>query len=404
MMPLLLLAAAVGTVDAAPVMQRLIDRCPNGGTVTFPRGVFSVSTLQMKPHCSYRGAAEGTTFVLRTRNGFLADLSERVDIRLSGIAFDGNHLGGALLMQGYAPVRGIRVENCSFRNVTAASTYPANITIFSSWGIIDSSLIGNTFTNVSGGIAITTVQNVEISNNTFTNVTQSDAIFVAPNPVSFPSGDNLRIVNNTGSGLAKMGIEIFRPDPPNGSRLLAPLVESNRFSRFTARDGEGMGLSITHGENAIVRNNVIDNSGGVHQENGIGIEIIVRGAQVTGNTVTRGFGYGIVVQGTRETHIVANKITGVGKDGILFACDSGRNRCDSTGSQIENNSIVNARMNGIHFQNRWAGSQVVNNVIRRGSDLWKDTAGFEAIRESTPRGNSVLRGNVISTKTSGGDE
>ncbi|HXJ42839.1 MAG TPA: right-handed parallel beta-helix repeat-containing protein, partial [Bryobacteraceae bacterium] len=212
----------------------------------------------------------------------------------------------------------------------------------------------------------------------------------APNPVTFPSGDRLRIVNNTGQGMAKMGIEIFRPDPPNGSRLVAPVIENNHFSRFVASNGEGMGLSVTHGDNATVRGNVIDNTDGIHQENGIGIEIIVRGAQVDNNTVTNGFGYGIAVQGTREALITRNRIAGVRKDGILFACDSQRNRCDSSGSRIQNNIISGTGMAGIHLQNHGADMQIVDNTIA--------FLGGQGIRQSVMPERSTIKGNSITQR------
>lgn len=390
---LLLLLLSFAAPNDTIKIQRLIDRCSAGGTVKLPAGTFSVSTLRVKPNCSYAGADAGTTLVLLDKDKFVIDLSERSDIRLSGITFDGNGMGGALLMQGNAPVRSIRVDGCRFRNVVSAAHYPANLTIYSSWGIIDSSFTNNQFSNVSGGIFLTTVQNVTISDNTFSDVTQSDAIFIAPNPVSFPAGDNLRIANNTGAGLAKMGVEIFRPDPTNGSRLESPVIENNRFSRFTAGDGEGMGLSITHGENAIVRGNVIDNTTGKHQENGIGIEIIVRGARVSSNSVSGGFGYGIAVQGTPEAQIEGNKINGVRKVGILFACDNGRNRCNASGSKVEKNEIRGTTVAGIQLQSRWTGSRIVNNDIALQSG--------EAILESARRENSVVEGNVTNHQAKG---
>ena len=393
MLTVLLLFLGFATTNETVRIQQLIERCSAGGTVKLPAGTFSVSTLQLKSRCSYLGAEAGTTLVLRDKNRFLMDLSEKSDIRISGITFDGNGMGGALLMQGTAPVRGIRVDRCRFRNVVSAAIYPANLTIYSSWGIIDSGFTNNQFSNVAGGIFLTTVQNVTIADNSFTDVTQSDAVFIAPNPVSFPSGDNLRVANNTGEGLAKMGIEIFRPDPPNGSRLESPIIENNHFSRFTAGDGEGMGLSITHGENAIVRGNVVDNTTGRHQENGIGIEIIVRGARVSNNSVTGGFGYGIAVQGTPEAQIETNTITNVHKVGILFACDGGRNRCDSSRSRVEKNEIRGTTVAGIQFQGRWSGSRVSNNEIA--------LRDGQAIVESVPREDSIVEGNVTDHEAKG---
>jgi hypothetical protein len=397
----LLLMASLG--DRTAELQRMINRCSSDGSVEFPQGIILVSTLQLKPHCTYRGAPAGTTLRLLAHNGFVFDISERESITIKGISIDGQGVGGGIIAQGNAPVRNIHVDNCDFTGVSAAAHYPANVTIVSTWGIIDSGFTNNRFHQISGGIALTTVQNVAITGNTFEDVTQSDAIFIAPNPVTFPAGDNLRVTGNAGEGLAKMGIEIFRPDPPNGSRLVAPLIENNRFRRFLARDGEGMGLSITHGDGALIRNNDVENTTGTYQGVGIGIEVIVRNATVRGNRIGRGFAYGIVVQGTPANTIEANTITGVGSDGILFACDPGRNRCDGRDSTIANNTITNAHLNGIRFANNWSGSRVLNNVITRDGGAWPDDPkiAFTAIRAPQPEAPSEVRSNRIERKSTG---
>src|SRR5438270_3574422 len=147
-MPIVILSMMMfASADPTGNLQTAINRCRPGGTVTFPAGTYEVSTLQMKPDCTYRGATGRTVLKLRTKNAFIADVSERSRITFSGITFDGNNLGGAIIAQGYAPVREIHVDHCEFTNVVAASTYPANNTIFSSWGIIDSSFTDNRFTN-----------------------------------------------------------------------------------------------------------------------------------------------------------------------------------------------------------------------------------------------------------------
>jgi hypothetical protein len=385
------------SVDRTREVQHAIDQCPRNGSVVFAPGIYSVSTLQLKPGCTYRGEPGKSILRLTAKNRFVFDLSERSDIRIEGLVFDANRLGGALLAERNAPVRNIHVENCAFRNVVSASVYPANLTVFSSWAIIDSAFLNNSFTNVSGGIAVTTVQNMTISGNTFADVTQSDAIFVAPNAVPFRSGEHVVISNNSGTGLAKMGIEIFRPDPPNGSQMIAPVIENNTFSRFTATNNEGMGLSITHGDGAIIRNNRIDNTDGTRQENGIGIEVIVRNAQVTRNTIRNGLGFGIAVQGTPGSIITSNNISGTWKDGILFACDNGRNRCDGSGSKVESNIIDNARLNGIRTDNNWGNSSIVSNTISRAGGYWPDDASlsFTGIKMCPARQPVTVRGNTI---------
>lgn len=388
-------------IDRTLEIQRAINQCRMGGEVIFAAGTYAVSTLQLKPACTYRGEPGKSVLKLLTKNKFIFDLSERSNIRIEGLAFDGNSLGGALLAERYAPVRNIHVENCAFRNVVSASVYPANVAIFSSWGLIDSEFLHNSFLNIASGLLLTTVQRVTISGNTFQDVTQGDAIFIAPNPVSFPSGDRLIIADNSGSGLAKMGIEIFRPDPPNGSRLVEPLIENNSFSRFTATNNEGMGLSVTHGDGATIRNNTIDNTEGKLQQNGIGIEVIVRNGRITNNTITHGMGFGIAVQGTPGSVITSNQITGMWQDGILFACDNSRHRCDSSGSRVEGNTIVNARLNGIRLDNNWSQSSILLNTITRAAGAWQDdrTLAFKGIRMGPAKQSVTVRGNTV-TQTS----
>ncbi len=394
-------AGAAAVPDRTAAIQRAIESCRKSGEVVFDPGTYSVSTLQLKPDCTYKGTPGKTILQLNAKNRFLFDLSERSNIRIKDLIFDANYLGGVILAERNAPVRNIYIENCTFRNVVSASVYPANLAIFSSWGIIDSVITNNHFENVAGGMSISTVQNLTISGNVFKEVTQGDAIFIAPNPVSFPSGDHLIVSNNTGTGLAKMGIEIFRPDPPNGSRLVEPRIENNNFSRFTATNDEGMGLSITHGDGAVIRNNTIDNSEGTLQRNGIGIEVIVSNGWIDGNTINYGFGFGIAVQGKPGSLITANRIFGMWKDGILFACDNGRNRCDSSGSTVEQNTITNARMNGIRLDNDWARTSIVSNVITRAAGSWTEdrTLSFSGIRMSAAKGAVTIRGNSV-TQTS----
>jgi parallel beta-helix repeat protein len=386
------------SVDGTREAQSAVDRCPSGGSVIFAPGTYAVSGLHLKGGCTYRGEKGKSILKLTAKDRFIFDFSERSDIRIEGLVFDGNGLGGGLQARLNGPVRNIHVVDCAFRNVSNKATYPANLAIYSSWAFLDSEIANNTFENIAGGIMLTTVQHVNISGNTFRDVTLSDAIFIAPNPVPFPSGERIVIANNTGSGIAKMGLEIFRPDPPNGSNMTEPLIENNSFSRFTAANHEAMGLSITHGDGAVVRDNRIDNTGGVRQDNGIGIEVIVRNARVTGNSIANGMGFGIVVQGTPGATLSSNHISGMWKDGILFACDNGRNRCDSSGSRVEGNTIENARLNGIRLDNNWSNSTILSNTITRQAGYWPDdgTIAFTGIRTCPARQAVTVRGNTVS--------
>src|SRR4051794_30951297 len=175
-------AAGNGITDDTQAVQNAVNACPLYGTVQFPAGNYLVRGIKLRSRCTYSGAT-GAGLLLSARNQFVFDISEQTDIAMTGLVLDGNSLGGGIIAQGYAPVKNIKIDRCEFRNVVAASWYPANLAIVSTWGFVDSSIQNSRFSNISGGIWLTTVQNVSILNNTFMDVTQSDAIYVAPNPV-----------------------------------------------------------------------------------------------------------------------------------------------------------------------------------------------------------------------------
>lgn len=393
---LLLIAALAATLrgDDTLALQRRIDGCPRAGTLRLEPRTYLVGPLTLKADCAYEGVPGKTILKLQAAGQFIFEASEKKAIRLSGIGFDGNNLGGALVIRGNGPAFGITVESCSFTGVTAAAPFPANLAIFSSWALIDSAFRNNTFTNVSGGMWITTVENVVIDNNRFNNVTQGDAIYIAPNPVPFPSGHNIRIAGNKGSGFARIAVEIFRPDPTNGSALIAPVIENNDFSDWISPK-DGFGLSITHGDGAIVRNNVIRNSNKAQQY--LGIEIIVDKAIVEGNTVDGGFAFGIAVQGTAGAKIVNNRILNVSDTGIILACDGGRHRCASHDTLISGNNIDNARRVGISLDNDWSNSKVEHNTITRSGGAWPDDGKtyFAGIHQSPAPGPGFIEFNTI---------
>lgn len=396
MKPAILLFAFAAAVfgDDTSTLQRRINGCSLNGTVHLDARTYMVSPLFLKSDCTYVGVPGKTVLQLLTPNQFIFEASERRQIHISGIAFDGNNRGGALVMRGNGPAFGIVVENCSFTGVPPGAQFPNNLAIFSSWDLVDSAFRNNNFSNLAGGIWITTVENVSIENNHFSNITQGDGVFIAPNPVPFPSGHNLRIVGNSGTGFARIAVEIFRPDPPNGSTLIAPVIENNEFSDWISPK-DGMGLSITHGDGAIIKNNVIRNPGKPIQY--LGIEIIVRDATVENNTVDSGFAYGIAVQGTPTARIVDNRFDNMFEAGIILACDAGRHRCSSQGSFISGNTITNARHIGIQLDNDWSYSKITQNTIVRTGGFWPDDNKilFEGIHQSAAPGPGFIESNTI---------
>jgi parallel beta-helix repeat protein len=380
--------------DDSASLQREINGCHRDGTVQLQPRIYLVNPLRLKSDCTYAGVQGKTTLKLMAPNQFIFDMSERRSIRIEGIRFDGSGIGGAIVARENGPARDIRVENCSFTGVSSVAIFPANMAVVSTWALIDTAIRNNAFDDVAAGLWMTTVQNVSLENNTFNRVTQGNAIYIAPNPVPFPSGRNLRIIGNHGSGFARMAVEIFRPDPTNGSTLEAPLIEDNVFSDWTSAK-DGFGLSITHGDGAVIRNNIIRNAGRPPQY--LGIEVIVRNALVEGNRVEGGFAYGIAVQGTAAPRIVNNRIENAADTGIILACDAGRNRCASHDSLISDNSIVNARRVGIALDDDWAGSRVANNTISRSGGSWPGDnmtlfAGIHQLRATAP---GVIESNTI---------
>jgi parallel beta-helix repeat protein len=387
-------AICLAATDDTAGLQRAINGCHAAGSVRLEPREYRVRPLMLKSDCTYTGVPGKTLLILMAPNQFIFDASQRKGIHIADIGFDGAGIGGAIVARGDGPTFQLTVERCSFTGISSAAAFPANLAIFSSWALMDSSFRNNRFTNVAGGLWLTTIQNVSIEDNTFDRVTQGNAIFIAPNPVPFPNGQHLRIAGNKGSELARMGVEIFRPDPTNGSTLEAPVIENNEFSAWTSPK-DGFGLSITHGDGAIIRNNVIRNAGRAQQY--LGIEVIVTNARVEGNRIEGGFAYGIAVQGTASPTIIGNRIEGAYEAGIILACDNGRHRCASHDSTISNNSIVNARHSGIELGDDWAGSKIINNTISRAGGFWPDDNSilFAGIHQTAASGPGVIESNTI---------
>jgi len=385
-------AAGNGIVNDTAAVQSAINACGSNGTVTFTGGSYLVSGLALKSNCTLAGSG-GAAIILATANSFIADISQLTNVRITGLTLNSNGLGGGIIAQGYAPAQNIQIDHCVFRNVPATAIFPANLSLVSTWGFVNSTIQNNTFANVAGGIWLTTVENTGILNNSFQNVTEGDAIYVAPNPASFPSGDNLVITGNAGSGLARIGIELFRPDPPNGSVLTAPVVQNNSFSNWTSPSG--MGLSITHGDGAIVSGNKITNATGPWQN--AGIEIIVAHAQVTNNVIAGNFTEGISIVGTSSPTVTGNIVSGAGDTGIILACDVARDRCSSTNSVISGNTVVEPQLIGIKLDNDWSNSLISRNTIVRTAGSWPadNTVIFAGIHQSPAPGPGVIDSNVV---------
>lgn len=385
-------AVGNGSNDDTAAIQNAINACPDNGTVQFGPGNYRMRGVVARSRCNYTGTGT-TTLTLASQHRFLFEISEGSAMRITGIRFDGNGLGGGIIAQGFRPVVNIQIENCEFRNVVGSAGFPADLALVSTWGFSDSTIVNNRFVNVSGGIWLTDVQRVQILNNTFTDVTQAVAIYIAPNAAAFASGDGVRIAGNTGTNMAGVAIELFRPDPPNGALLNAPVIENNSFSNWTSPGN--FGVSIADGNGAIVRNNRLNNANGSMRDTAI--EVIAASAQLEGNIITGGFVNGISVQGVAAPTIRSNTITGMNDIGILLACDNGRGRCASRNAVIANNLITNAHRIGIKLDNDWSLGQVSRNTIIRSAGYWSDdsTILFSGIHQSPAPGPGVIDTNWI---------
>lgn len=388
-------ATGNGITDDTLAVQAAVNACSSGGTVTFSPGNYLVRGIALNPNCTYSGlgssAVGSSTLTLSVQNGFILDVSQKSNIHITGLVLDSNGLGGGISAQLYASAQNIQIDHCEFRNVSVTANFPANLAIFSSWGIINATIQNNSFENVAGGIWLTALQNVAILNNTFVNVTQGDAIFVAPNPSL--NGENLRIAENSGTNMARIAIELFQPDPNNGEYLVAPVVQNNSFSNWTGVGG--MGMSIASGNGAIVSGNRLSNVTGPIQN--AGMEVIVTGGQVTGNSIVGGFGEGITVVGEPKNTIANNRIVDATDNGIILACDNQANRCSSVNSTITGNVIVNAQNIGIKLDNDWSNSLIARNTITRTAGYWAadNTIMFAGIHQSPAPGPGVIDSNNI---------
>ncbi len=386
--------ASLPANDDSQTLQRLMNGCRERGSVQLEPRLYLTGPLRLKSNCTYTGTPGKTVLKMMTPNRFIFDISELRNVTIRGIQFDGSGVGGAIVAKENGPAFGITLENCTFTGVSSRAIFPANVSVVSTWALIDSTIRNNTFEDVAAGLWMTTVQNVAIENNSFHRITQGDAIYIAPNPVPFPSGQHLRIAGNHGAEFARMAVEIFRPDPSNGSTLESPVIENNAFSEWTS-PRDGFGLSITHGDGAVIRNNTIGNSRPAQQY--LGIEVIVRNALIEGNRIEGGFSHAIAVQGTDAPRILDNRIDRASDTGIILACDAGRHRCSSRNAVIENNTITNARRAGIALDDDWAGSRIAGNTISRSGGSWPgdNMTLFSGVHETKASAPGTIEDNTI---------
>ena len=220
------------------------------------------------------------------------------------------------------------------------------------------------------GLALNNTQNVVISNNNITGYTHG---------VLIENSSGISLDNNDIFQNSLQGVLVF-----NSNDVSATYndVANNQASGFTAYMSDSVDvINNTFESNAIL----VSNDPTVYSAE---ITFVQSQGYVYGNTLTKGFGYGILVVGTSETAentlvLENNDITYEGLDGIaVISSDALRifsNTVDnnygagvsvssSTNVVITDNTITNNGQDGLYWIHSWYGF-ILENTITGNSNL-----------------------------------
>jgi hypothetical protein len=330
-------------------------------------------------------AAPGTQMIVLKH-----DAADHVTIQ--GLTFDANGVGGGLAMSvdggSGEPATSIRLINNTFRNTLAVTRGPYDSAIYNPVGITHSIIQGNLFVNCGGGISITNAEDIQIIDNAFDGITSDNAIFINFVKAPFAFGHAIRILRNTGTGLSRMGVELWSQDV---KEVYAPQIERNSFKIWNARArGDGFGISVMTGQNAVIRDNEL--VGGVTGL-AFGIEIGVRGALVE-NNIVKDFAIGIGLHDSAGTTVRQNSCFGQ-EDTAIQLTNAPGSRESLT---IEANDLRDPKRFGIWANSpNWGGSSIVNNSILRGAGAFSDDAGvsFTGIASTPPDKPVSITNNLV---------
>ncbi len=278
--------------DDAPAIQKAIDQSATGDTISFSPGVYLLSkALVFKSDRNYLGKetvlrrSEPGDFVAHTENDHGAN------VVIEGLTFD--TAGFAFTGSGKVKAHDIRIERCSFTNITQKK-YPFNTAIYIPIGGSNCKISGNVFRNICGdmGIASWNLDHTLISDNEFEGVNEGMHL----NGVTA----DCQVLRNRGVHIHRMGIEIQGKDNAN------LVVEDNHFANWVEPFPDSFGLSIvpSSGPNISVRYNTVlarpPMPGKWTSRFGFGLEI--GGDVFCRDNLSEGYWWnGIVIGGKRAT-------------------------------------------------------------------------------------------------------
>jgi hypothetical protein len=278
--------------DDAHGIQRAINESTAGDTIFFPPGTYLLSSgLVFRSDRKY----VGKDAVLKRND--LGDFTAHTEndhganIVIDGLTFD--TAGFAFTGSGKIKARNIRIENCSFTNITQKK-YPYDTAIYIPIGASECEFSGNIFRNIRGdmGIASWNLDHTSITDNQFENVNEGMHL----NGVT----TDCQILRNSGVHIHRMGIEIQGKDNAN------LVVEDNHFANWVDPFHDSFGLSIvpSSGPNISVRYNTVlarpPMPGKWTERFGFGLEI--GGDVLCRDNFSEGYWWnGIVIGGKRAT-------------------------------------------------------------------------------------------------------
>ena len=260
-----------GSVDVTNKLQAIIQRCPDGGAVYFPPGVYPITkSLDVSTNCSMLGARGRSVISTRPveKRGFFVFVNRK---KMKKITFQGLVFEGGGVFFEFGPNEQVTIRENIFRDFPVEiapsgrkTTFFERVNIFSSLGLTDSEIIDNIFENSpdSHGAEIWgPITKVKFNRNYCYNILQ--CLHTASWGETRYSSAEFNY--NVGLKLSRMGIEIqsLIDDAQIIGNYMAGWRNINRPENgaCAARYGyncDSMGLSLAFGGlRAVIKDNVI---------------------------------------------------------------------------------------------------------------------------------------------------
>jgi hypothetical protein len=260
-----------GSADVTNKLQAIIQRCPDGGAVYFPPGVYPITkSLDISTNCSMLGVRGKSVISTRPveKRGFyvFAARKKMKKISFRGLVFE----GGGIFFE-FGPSEQVTIRDNIFRDFPLElapsgrkTTFFEQVNIFSSLGLVDTEIVGNIFENSpdSYGAEIWgPITRLKFNRNYCYNIRQCLHTTSWGKARYSPAEFNY----NVGLKLSRMGIEIqsLIDDAQIIGNYLAGWRNINQPENAdcAARYGyncDSMGLSLAFGGlRAVIKDNVI---------------------------------------------------------------------------------------------------------------------------------------------------